>query len=78
MEALETSIKASEPSCETLRSAVLSIAKELTQRDSLLNQKREGSETIEAWGLGLQDKRTSPVSGSWLMMAFSSMMIPNG
>ncbi|TQN50329.1 hypothetical protein DLNHIDIE_00182 [Acidithiobacillus thiooxidans ATCC 19377] len=41
MEALETSIKASEPSCETLRSAVLSIAKELTQRDSLLNQKRE-------------------------------------
>lgn len=41
MEALETSIKASEPSCEALRLAVLSIAKELTQRDSPLNQKRE-------------------------------------
>jgi hypothetical protein len=41
MEEIESGINASGSSSEDLRSAVLSIAKELTKRDSQFNQKRD-------------------------------------
>lgn len=41
LEELEAGINASESSSEELRSAVLSIAKELTKRDSNFNKRRD-------------------------------------